>query len=280
MQTVEVSADRVVRFTLGQRIEHVVLMVSFTMLVLTGLPQKLSFVPWASSVVLGLGGIEKVRLLHRVFAVILILESGYHFGTLVLGLSRRRLRLSMMPEVKDVLDAWTMLRYCVGLAPQPPLFGRYTYREKFEYWGVVVGAIVMVSTGLVLWFPIMATRYLPGELIPACKEAHGGEALLAFLVIIVWHLYGVHLSPVHFPGDFSIFTGLVTRQRMIEEHPLEYSQMTGIPPERLADLLLPPVPPVEVPSEALPPEGLPASERPSAGGDVAPVESGESVSGE
>ncbi|MCL4508575.1 MAG: hypothetical protein M1296_03485, partial [Chloroflexi bacterium] len=81
------------------------------------------------------------------------------------------------------------------------------------------------------WFPTWATKVLPGELIPAAKEAHGGEALLAFLVIVIWHLYGVHLSPLRFPGDISIFTGRISRKRMIEEHPLEYAQLTGEMPD-------------------------------------------------
>lgn len=108
------------------------------------------------------------------------------------------------------------------------MFDRYDYRQKFEYWGVVLGALIMIITGLILWFPTYFTYVLPGELVPAAKEAHGGEALLAFLVIVVWHLYSVHLSPVQFPGDSSIFTGRVSTEKMLHEHPLEYARSAGL----------------------------------------------------
>ena len=230
-----IEGDQFVRFNVSERSEHVLLMISFTMLVLTGLPQKFHGLPLASSLVLMLGGVDVVRFVHRVFATLFTLQAFYHLTYVVVGLARRSLQPSMVPELKDVVDAWHMLQYCLGLAHQEPAFGRFSYREKFEYWGVVLGAAIMVVTGVVLWFPTLATRFLPGELVPAAKEAHGGEALLAFLVIVIWHLYGVHLSPIRFPGDLTIFTGRISRKRMIEEHPLEYARLTGLVPGQLEE---------------------------------------------
>ncbi len=135
----------------------------------------------------------------------------------------------MVPKARDFRDALDMLKYSLGVRAEHPRFDRYDYRQKFEYWGLVLGNFIMIVTGSILWFPVLATRILPGELVPAAKEAHGGEALLALLVITIWHLYSVHLSPVQFPGDTSIFTGKISRHRMIEEHPLEYARIMGIP---------------------------------------------------
>jgi len=224
-----IEGDQVVRFNVSERIEHVLLMLSFTTLVVTGLPQKFHDLPGAATVVLTLGGVEVVRLIHRLFATLFTLQACYHLTYVVVGLLRRRFEPSMVPELRDVANAWQMLKYCLGLAHEEPACGRFTYREKFEYWGVVLGAGIMIVTGAILWFPTWATRVLPGELVPAAKEAHGGEALLAFLVIVMWHLYGVHLSPIRFPGDITIFTGRISRKRMIEEHPLEYARLTGLP---------------------------------------------------
>jgi hypothetical protein len=92
----------------------------------------------------------------------------------------------------------------------------------------------MIITGFVMWFPVQSTQFMPGELIPAAKAAHGGEAVLALLVIVTWHFYGAHFSQHTMPFDKSIFTGKVSAKRMAEEHPVELERMTG----RSADEIL------------------------------------------
>jgi cytochrome b subunit of formate dehydrogenase len=184
-------------------------------------------------IVNNLGGIENVRFLHRVLACSLMAASVYHIAGISWTIIRGRFTPSMMPTLKDFVDALQMLRYSVGLTSKKPLFDRYNYAEKFEYWGIVYGAVIMIVTGLVLWFPTYVTRVLPGELVPAAKEMHSGEALLALLVILVWHLYSVMLSPTHFPLDTSIFTGKISKHKLMEEHPLEYMRLTGAPLEEV-----------------------------------------------
>jgi hypothetical protein len=99
--------------------------------------------------------------------------------------------------------------------------GRYTFEEKMEYWAFVWGAIVMGATGFMMWNPISTVRFLPGEAIPAAKAAHGGEALLAVLAIIIWHMYGVHLKRF----NKSMFTGKISEGDMLHEHPLELADI-------------------------------------------------------
>jgi hypothetical protein len=98
---------------------------------------------------------------------------------------------------------------------------KFNFGEKFEYWAVVWGTAVMIITGFMLWNPIATTSVLPGVIIPAAKAAHGGEALLAILAIIVWHMYNVHLK--HF--NASIFTGWLPEDQMKEEHALELERL-------------------------------------------------------
>jgi cytochrome b subunit of formate dehydrogenase len=130
-----------------------------------------------------------------------------------------------VPTRQDFVDAIVTLKYYLGMSDLKAKFGRFDYRQKFEYWGLVFGAIIVIVTGAVLLFPMFVARFLPGDLIPAAKLAHGNEALMAFLVVIVWHIYNAHLSPDVFPFDTAIFTGKVSRERMEHEHPLEWAEI-------------------------------------------------------
>jgi cytochrome b subunit of formate dehydrogenase len=108
---------------------------------------------------------------------------------------------------------------------EKPRFQRYDFRHKLEYWSVAWGTLLMGATGLILLFPIVATRFLPGVAVTASRVAHSYEALLAFLAIVVWHFYNTHFAAESFPMDTSIFTGKISAEKMQEEHPLEYQQL-------------------------------------------------------
>lgn len=216
-----------VRFSASQRVEHAVLMVSFTVLAVTGLAQRFYTAGWAEWLILNLGGIEYTRLIHRAFALLFVLGAAYHFSWLGYSLFVRHSRLSMIPTLKDARDVVDTLRYSFGFADKLPRFGRFDYRQKFEYWGLIFGGMVITVSGFILAFPVFVTRFLPGEVVAAAKEFHGYEATLAVLTIVIWHLYDVILKPAIFPADTSVFTGRISRKRMLEEHPLEYAEVAG-----------------------------------------------------
>jgi cytochrome b subunit of formate dehydrogenase len=224
------------RFTLAQRLEHWVMAVSFTMLCLTGLPQSYSLTTWGDWIIGTLGGIETVRIIHRVSALVFMLVLLYHFIAVFYRVYVLRVRLTMLPGLKDATDLLDSVRYQLGLIGQPPKLPRYTFAEKMEYWAVIWGGVIMVITGFMLWNPIATTRLLPGEFVPAAKAAHGAEALLAFLAIIIWHFYWVHVK------DFnrSIFTGYLTRHQMLHEHTAELEEIESgrIPPPPLPEIKL------------------------------------------
>jgi mono/diheme cytochrome c family protein len=121
--------------------------------------------------------------------------------------------------------------YNLGFAKTFPQMGRYTFEEKLEYWAFVWGAIVMGATGFMMWNPISTVKFLPGEAIPAAKAAHGGEALLAVLAIIIWHMYGVHLKRF----NKSMFTGKMSEEDMLHEHPLELADLKAGVADRPVD---------------------------------------------
>jgi cytochrome b subunit of formate dehydrogenase len=210
---------RYLRFTRMQRVEHALMILAFATLAVTGLPQKYanSGLLWADGLIRILGGIELVRVIHRVAATVLMVETIYHLADVAYRVLVRRTRLSMLPRAEDVLHAWQAVRYNLGLASERPRMGRYTWEEKLEYWSLVWGTVVMILTGFMLWNPIATARVLPGQFIPAAQVVHGGEAVLAVLAVIVWHGYSVHLR--HF--NRSMWTGTLTEEEMREEHPLE-----------------------------------------------------------
>ena len=214
-----------VRFPVWRRIEHIVMLLSFTILGLTGLPQKFSTSPISIAFVGLLGGIENLRLIHHTAAVVMMLGTAWHI--LVFGYLSyvRRTRLSMLPSLQDLKDGWQALMYNLGFSKSFPQMGRYTFEEKMEYWAFVWGTIVMGTTGFMMWNPISTVQILPGEAIPAAKAAHGWEAVLAILAIIIWHMYGVHIKRF----NKSMFTGKMSEQEMLHEHPLELADIkTGL----------------------------------------------------
>lgn len=223
----------VVRFNLSQRIEHMVTMLTFVLLCLTGLPQKFYAAGWAQTTVHLFFGFDAMRWVHRICGLVLAASTVVHFGNTFLLMIQKKARWSMVPTRQDFVDAFLQLKYYMGVTDQQPLYDRYDYKQKFEYWGLVAGNVIMVVTGLVLFFPVTASMIIPGQIIPAAKMAHSNEGLMAFFVITIWHIFNAHLNPDVFPFDTGIFTGKISRERMLHEHPVELARMEGVPVEKL-----------------------------------------------
>ena len=209
------------RFSLRQRLEHIAMMTLFTILSVTGLPQKFFEATSSQWIMDALGGVDRARWFHRAAGIAFAVLAIVHVWGAVWEVVVNRSRLTMVPTKQDFRDAIRTLRFYLGVEPSPPRFDRFDYRQKFEYWGLIFGAIIVIATGIVLLYPVLAARWLPGEFIPASKVAHSNEGLLAFLVVIVWHIYNAHFSPDVFPFDTSIFTGRISEERMHHDHPLE-----------------------------------------------------------
>jgi cytochrome b subunit of formate dehydrogenase len=209
------------RFSLAQRVEHWVMFVSFTLLAVTGLPQK--FPDWgiADSIIRLFGGIEGTRNIHHIAAAVLALGSVYHIIVIAYKIFVLRVRWTMMPKLQDAWDALGAIRYNLGMLKNHPKLPRYSFEEKAEYWAMVWGTLIMGLTGFVMWNPISTARFVPGDLIPAAKAAHGAEAILAVLAILVWHLYNVHLKTF----NKTVFTGKLDRHQMEEEHGQELEEI-------------------------------------------------------
>ena len=210
-----------VRFDVLQRVQHALLLLSFTTLAVTGLVQKFATAGASEWFVGLLGGIENTRLVHRTAAIVLGALAAYHIIDVAYRLIVLRTPMTMLPIVEDFKHLFQDVQFYLGRRERRARYGRFSYAEKVEYLAVVWGTLIMGLTGFMMWNPLASARWFRGQAIPAAKAAHGGEALLAVLAIIVWHFYNVHLKTF----NKSIFTGRLTEEEMHEEHPAELSYL-------------------------------------------------------
>jgi cytochrome b subunit of formate dehydrogenase len=213
------------RFNVHQRIQHAILAFSFTGLIVTGWPLKFPEVGFSRLFATVLGGPGSVGICHRTLAVLLILASLYHVGYLAYMFLRGQRSLEIMPGFTDAKEALGDITYFFGLRKERPRFGRYNWIEKFEYFAVAWGTLVMVITGLIIWAPTYAALHLPNWAINASVIIHDYEAILAGLAIFLWHFYWVHLHPDVYPMSTVWLHGLLSEQDMAHHHPRELERL-------------------------------------------------------
>ena len=207
----------VIRFSLAQRVEHLILLFSFTMLGATGLSQTFYDTMIGDYILNLFGGIDSIRQVHHFFAFLFGAQSIYHVWIFLYNLVIYRQISNIWPDRNDLEHFFQMLKLNLGISKQHPHFDRYTFEEKAEYWALVWGTVIMGVSGLTQWFPVFVTEFLPGWAIPAARALHKWEAILAVLAILTWHFYHVLIKTI----NTSIFTGIMTIEEMKEEHPAE-----------------------------------------------------------
>ena len=221
------------RFSTARIIEHGVQIVTIGILVATGLSQRFHTFDISLWFILHAGGIDNVRLIHRAAGLVFSLATAVHVAGAAFGILFRRWQPTMAITKSDFENVVHNIRYYLGLENDPAPGGRYSYTQKFEYWGILTGGFLMIATGVILWKPLFITRFMTGQIIPAAKALHSNEALVVFLIIAVWHMYNAIFSPEVFPLNASIFTGYISRERMVHEHILELARIEDRTPEEL-----------------------------------------------
>ncbi len=222
------------RFDRYQRTQHLVMLISFFTLALTGMTLKFSYAGWAGSVATVLGGFESMHVLHRVGAVTLICVFAAHLISVTRyrkadGKTWKQMIFgpdSLMFNRRDLTDFVASMKWFFGVGPRPR-YGRWTYWEKFDYMAVFWGVAVIGLSGLILWFPELATRVIPGEAVNVATIIHSDEALLAVAFIFTIHFFNTHFRPDKFPMDPVIFTGRITVEELKHERPDEYAQLVA-----------------------------------------------------
>lgn len=214
------------RLTVNERLQHFLLMVSFTLLVYTGFAMKFPEAWWAAPLIRWEGAFAFRGWLHRIAATVMIALAFYHLIYLITTKRGRGQVKALVPKYKDLTDVIQMFKYYFGLAKEKPKFDRYNYIEKAEYWALIWGTIVMSVTGFILWFENISLRYFPKWITDVSTVIHLYEAILASLAILVWHFYFQFFDPSVYPMNTTCITGKMSEEHFKEEHPLEYERLT------------------------------------------------------
>jgi cytochrome b subunit of formate dehydrogenase len=218
------------RFTREQRYLHAVLFTTFLGLAATGLPLRFSESFWARKFATAVGGFGAILFFHKLCALVLTVAFLIHVKEIFTrGLFRGERGIfwgptSMVANWKDVKDMFGHMRWFLGLGPKPN-FERYAYWEKFDYWAVFWGMVVIGFSGYAMWFAPFFAHFLPGWALNAVLVVHSEEGLLAILFIFSIHFVNTHLRPDSFPMDMVVFTGVESEEEFKHKRPLEYERM-------------------------------------------------------
>jgi formate dehydrogenase gamma subunit len=212
----------VVRMSLSQRWQHVILGTSFVLLAVTGFALKFPD-SWLAKL---MGSSEPFRRwAHRIAGLVLLLVGAYHVVYILATREGRKLVKDFLPVKKDLQDVGDNIRYLSGLSSTKPKIARFGYAEKLEYWAVIWGTIIMGVTGLAIWFKIDVTRFLPRWAVDVALTIHYYEAILACLAIVVWHFYHVIFDPDVYPANTACLNGRVSKAWLEEEHAAEFEEL-------------------------------------------------------
>jgi formate dehydrogenase gamma subunit len=240
LQRDPVGREALIRFTVDQRLQHWLLAITFTLLVLTGFPIKFADRAWAVTLIDMMGGLNVARQIHRYAGLILMLGAVYHLAVGALWVWQHHKAtgknlllaawdLPMLPKPSDIKELLHLLGYLFFLKPTRPVAGRFSLKEKFEYFGVFWGCTLLGLTGFLMWGNAFTTRFFSGRLLNYCILIHTFEAFLALLHVGIFHMIGVIFNPHAFPLSMAMLTG--------DTPPAELAEVHGVMIEDAAALL-------------------------------------------
>jgi cytochrome b subunit of formate dehydrogenase len=222
----EIGHALYLRMTLNERLQHATLVISFLLLVLTGFMLKYPEAWWVVMIRHLSDNVFMLRgWIHRISGIVMVVASLYHVGYLFLTVRGRQLIKDLLPRAQDMMDAIRTIEFNLGILKEKPKFARFGYVEKFEYWALVWGTILMAFTGTILWFENTSMGLFTKLGWDVSRTIHFYEAILATSAIVVWHFYFVIFNPDVYPMSLAWLTGKISQKEMAEEHPLELEQI-------------------------------------------------------
>ncbi len=235
------------RFVPFERFLHFLVVTSFLLLVITGMPLKFYYTDWAKTLFRFIGGAETARALHRFGAIVTFVYFGLHVASLIGRCWKGRAKIrdaqtgkssfkrlwkvlfgpdSMIPTWQDWRDFVAHNKWFFGKGEKPS-FDRWTYWEKFDYFAVFWGVAIIGASGLIMWFPAFFTIFLPGWIINIALIIHSDEALLAAGFIFSIHFFNTHFRIEKFPMDTVIFSGRISKNEMLHERKRWYDRLVA-----------------------------------------------------
>lgn len=211
----------VVRFSTHMIIQHFLLLTSLIILALTGFALRYHDSLIGKFLLTIEGGFEFRGIIHRFFAIILILDVIYHLWYVIFTEEGHKELMSLKMKRSDFKDFLQMLKYHFTGRGEGPLLDKYSFREKFQYWGVFAGIVIMAFTGFILWFKTSSMAVMPKWVFDVIGIIHGAEGLILFIVLFLWHAYNVHIASGKFFNKVFI-TGIEPLEEIKKNKPLEY----------------------------------------------------------
>jgi formate dehydrogenase subunit gamma len=223
-----IQGQFITRFDVHQRIQHYALFISFIVLAVTGVLRGFPDWPTFSWFTRILGGPEALRLVHDVAAFVMIVDGIYHLLYIAHGiLVKKKYPTAMLPSLKDLKDVIHTSLWIFGLRKHEPVYDRFQYGQKIDYWAIFWGMPVMVITGIVMMFPSFFSQWIGGRWFAVAATAHRDEAVLAISFIFIVHMYYGHLASPAFPVNTTMFTGKMLKAKYKEWFGKEYAALTG-----------------------------------------------------
>jgi formate dehydrogenase gamma subunit len=224
------SGEQVLRMNLHFRIAHWLIVFSFPTLVATGFALKYPESWWAAPLLQWESHFAFRGTIHRIAAVVLVASMVYHLIHLIASRRDRVILRKLLPGTKDAWDLVGVMRHNLGLTRERPVFGKFNYAEKIEYWAFIWGTVVMTVSGLLLWFNNFTLRNFPKWVSDAATAVHFYEAILASLAILIWHFYMVIFDPDVYPMDRAWLTGKASADHLRETRPEYYLALVSKEP--------------------------------------------------
>lgn len=218
------TKNRIKRFTLLQRIFHLLLMLSFLVQAATGLARMYIETAWGKGLARVFGGYESALTVHIYVGIFMICGFVVHALYMLAIIDWKKFPGSLygpdsiLFRPKDLRDFFQHMGWFLGLR-EAPAFDRWGYWEKFDYFAVFWGMVILGVTGLLLAYPLASSRIIPGWGLNVALWVHRIEALLAMAHLFIIHFFIAHLRPHNFPMDRAMFEGSADLDAVRHERP-------------------------------------------------------------
>ena len=196
------------RFNYGQRVVHWVVALSFLLLMFTGLAFSYPSLTWINTL---LGGGAAARVIHPWAGIVFSVGLVFMFFMWVKNMFLNKGDREWLAAIKA---------YARHDRERIPPAGKYNGGQKIFFWLQNLLGIVLLLTGIPLWFP----EGYGGGFLVTMRFLHYLSGLGAGLFLII-HVY---LGTIAYPGTLgAMLWGRVTRGWARLHHPLWYKEKVG-----------------------------------------------------